>query len=182
MAQGADVPAADALLADDACRWSGPRRRGRRGWRSRGCRPRPPRRPTRSCPAASPVGGVVLVDLEAGAVVAVQPVLGGQPDVAPPILQDVHHRGLREPLLEREAVEADRTGRGGHHLRGQGQDGEGECGQAANRHGAQFHVSALHGRHDARMGPMPRRSSSANMSAGTAGEKRNPWYSLHPWR
>ena len=126
------------------------------------------------------VGGVVLVDLEGHAVVAVEAVLGGEPDVPAPVLEDVHDRGLRETLLQGQAIEADRPRRRGHRRRRDRQSGQGQHAQDAVAMVSQFHVSALHEPvHDA-MGPRPRWSSPAKTSAGTAGENRNPWYSLHP--
>ena len=78
------------------CRWRGPRGQAATVAIQRSPR-RPPRRPRRSCRAAGCVGGVVLVHLEGDAVVAVQAVLGGQPDVAAPVLEDVHDRGWDSP-------------------------------------------------------------------------------------
>ena len=63
--------------------------------------------------------GIVLVDLEGEPVEAIEAFLRRQPDVPAPVLEDVHHRGLRQPLLQREAVEADGAHMGGHGGSGQ---------------------------------------------------------------
>ena len=162
---------------------------------ARSHRPRPPRVAIHTLPAASSsdvpdeavgeggeVGRVVPVDLEGGAVVAVEPVLGGQPDVAAPVLEHVHHRGLGEPLLEGEALEADRADEGGRGRRRQRERRPGPAGRGRRSFASfRFHVFRSHERVMTRgVVPMPLRSSSANASAGTAGENRKPWYSLHP--
>ena len=49
IAQDADVPSRPASPGGRSRRWPGPSGRARRGWRSRGCPRRPPRRPRRSC-------------------------------------------------------------------------------------------------------------------------------------
>ncbi|HNE29658.1 MAG TPA: hypothetical protein PLW66_10840 [Saprospiraceae bacterium] len=51
-------------------------------------------------------------DLEAGAVVAVQPVLGGYPDETVPALEDVENQSLREPVVDSEQGDVGRGLRG----------------------------------------------------------------------
>src|SRR5439155_1004902 len=129
------------------------------------------------------VGGVVLVHLEGQAVVAVEAVLGGQPDVPAPVLEDVHHRRLRQPLLEREVIEADRPDGSGASGAGHGEGGQRQRRYDRWSSFKESHqlCSSWKGQ-DGRAVPRPLRSMAANASGGTAGENRNPWYSRQPLR
>ncbi len=100
MPQGADVPAADALLADDAVGGGIPGGQAAAGPDPQDAGAVLFHVPHEAVGKRACIGDVVLVDLEAGAVVAVQAVLGRQPDVAAAVLEDVHDRGLGEALLE----------------------------------------------------------------------------------
>ena len=62
---------------------------------------------------------IVLVDLEREAIEPVQAVLGGEPDVSASVLEDVHDRGLGQPLIEGEAIEPDGPDRPGRSRDGQ---------------------------------------------------------------
>src|SRR5690606_4810138 len=56
---------------------------------------------------------IVAQDAEAVAVVAVEPVFGGEPEEADPVLEDALDDALRESLVERDALELERVAPGG---------------------------------------------------------------------
>ena len=86
---------------------------------------------------AGRIVGVVLEDADAMPVVAVQAVLGGQPDEPFPVLQHLVDDTLGQPVPGGDAAEAGRILQGGGRPRGRQQDKQGQPGGAghASEHG-----------------------------------------------
>lgn len=76
------------------------------------------------------------IGFEAVAVIAVEPVAGGQPDKAAAVLQDVEHVAVREAVGRSEVLEVENRGLGREQKITQKQDGESEKEKSGlERHG-----------------------------------------------
>ena len=74
--------------------------------------------PDRPVAEAVRIVGIVPVDAESIAIVAIQPVLGGKPHKAHVVLEDVDHGALRKPILDGKPVKRDATSLTGPSGRG----------------------------------------------------------------